>query len=1647
MIEEKIIEWLDLGDSVQKIDLYERPKLIKYFQYFRLLIKNGLNSETVDAIFHIIFFLQIISLSIINVDEKDDLILEVFKYFEKVLLPYRFISEANNFYLIFSIIIWSISIVHFILTLLCIVFLYKKVIIHLFFFIISLINYILFYYLKGTIIHIALNGTKCINDNHEFLNKQCYSNGLHLVILILNFLFGLYILFIIETFSLYNNQIGSLHEMNNRARMRIYCNYDLLSGNAKIIIVILQYFYIKYYNNSEVFKYVYQSLIFIFCFILSIYALKKVYYYNQKINQIIHFSWFFVTWFTLCVLLKTIFSVTDSTIFILLGWIILSIVLIYYNQYSYYRRITQINLFQEQSLVYIEKFIATLLDLYSSSQKMEKVLLLGIIKKLEDFIDTNPELSNIYKILTNDPYMNKKYFGINQISVLSLIYTIYSYYFEKSDIKNNIILNMCYFLINQLKNPTYAGYLLSKLKTNNHSVLYYKYVLIEDIKEYLMNKLTEKNFGKSINHIQVGSVILYYQYMDIFKIKIYDGITHQIEYFDILRNNITTGKVTRNFLKTGEEILILKNEIFQIWKQIINLNPFCTESENDYMLYLKTILQDDALAKNEEKRFNLLKNSKFSEKNNFYYSMFKNDTNSVLLIDGYSNNGRILYATPNFPVLYQFNWKEVINSQIDEILPNTIQNFHKDLIEHTLKFSNINRVFHKAKDCFLKGKNNSLYNIQLYIKPIPNFTYGLIYIALISKIKDHEFIILLDNNFKIDGFTEMNQGNSFTLNNTQNSSYNLTSNFIGKHIGIILPEILLHINYKDNMFIINNNIDIKGNLYSVGNAKDLDPKLNILLDIIKKKGFLNLDEDTDEGNKNIFEYNNFNKSILSKYSKSYSIFFKVVTVKFLDGKYRYHRLYITNDTLSLNENQFVSPNTYMSSDEFDHKRKFPGKQHTTTKYEYENEIKVENLNKENSIKEPRKSIKLKIPKEREREREIKKGVDENDLIKNNEINDNQFLINKSSKQNSKHQTHFDSGGFNKLKNGIVNKKDSIQITIMKWVSLLYVIVTVLLVIYEYQTSNKSYKNLIQYLKENLYFIHSKIISAALYINSINLKWLKYDFIDEDSCQNKCSSFYIQLLTDCLQNLKEGKDSLSSFDIDFQDIILTRRDIVVKIFNTNVTDTLILDVYDNLNFIITKGIKLSGNFVNYLNYYGNEKINMENLITQTLGYFQWGVSRYKGEEKLKKVNSKFGNNYLSIILGTILCVILLTVFTYFIFKFNQLEIFFLEKLINFNSQNFETYLKNLEDLEKKLKNYKNEEDENNLEEMDLELEAKSDEDSKKKNSKTQNEKKKKANKQNEEGKSKNKFKKKKGSKQNKIQLQRIRKKKVMSYYFYRENILFAAKISLILIFFVSYFVVSFLVFKAYYNNYLDFDEITNDMEELYYQSFKTFTQFKSEIENFQADINYTMNLPDGKDIIIPNFGNILNELTQNRIYSQRNKNTLNQLYNGDMCNLLFNKTDSTNYTMCKEFLSSILLKGMEQAIIQMGVLINSVIDEISLINDVASFKELVRGNTTNFKKYELFVEYYLYLAYLENDKIFDGLRDDQTNYYSKLTLEILIIYFIGYLFLFILMCYFIFRYKYIYTSLFNFCAIISIKIILEDEFFYQKILELEKELYN
>ena len=1672
MIEERIIEWLDLGDSVQKTDIYERPKLLSFFKFHHLLIKHGVSSETTDVIFIIIFFLQIINLAAVNLEAENDLILKVFKYLEALILPHKNILNIKWF-IFASSITCALNFIHIILTIIAFFLQYKKIIAKFLFFFISFINYIIYYYLIGPIVYLALSGTFCPNNYHEILKVECYSNSKHLAFTLLNFIFAFYSLFIIETFSLYYNQNGTI--LGSDVKTRVNCDYDIFSSNAKLIVYIIVYFYREYAKDSKVFKYIYQVYIFLSCFFLSIYTMKKVFYYNKIINILIHYCWFFDTWFALCMLLKICFYIKDTTLIVLFGWILIIIIFNNHNIYSRYKVITQLDLFNVQNLVYIEKFNYELFNLYNSTKKDDKLLLLGIIKKFEDYVEANPELKEIYNRLNKNPYLIKKLIKPNELSMAAMIYTIYIYYIEKSEMKNEIIFHMCYYLINKLNNITFAIYLISKLKINKHSQLYHKFILMEEIKEYLINQLLKNNLQDIINHIQIGSVILYYQYLDLFKVKIYDGTSNQIEYFETLRNNVTSGKITENFLKIGEGILKLKNEIIHLYNKIIELNPFSNESENDYMLYLKTILQDDILAKNEEKKFNLLKSNKFSEKNNIYFSMFKSDINSVLLIDGYTSNGKILYASPNFPFLYKFNGKEIINTQIEDLLPNVIQPFHKDLIENSLKYSNISELSKEKIDVFLKDKNNSLYNIYIYLKPVPNLTYGLIYYVLLTKILEHEFIILLDREFKIDGYTEMNQGNSFTLSNNQNNNYYLSSNSINHHIGIIIPEILLQICYKDNSFFLSkNNIDIKGNLYSISNLKDLDQRVNLLLEIIKKKGFLNIDEETEDGKKILNEYNEFKKYLNSKQSKCFSIFYKIITKKFLNGKYRYHRLYITNDPLSLNDNLFMGKTMNISeSEELIDKKENKEREITLGNLQNEGDEENDTINKiENNnssvklnhrnnnfhikfnSKEIKKAIKLKIPLNKIMKNTKLLNEENLENNKDNQLNNNvsdkdENLIyeNKMPRSNTlREQLNIDSAGFNKLKNGIINKKDSIQIIFMKYVSLIFVIITVILAIYDYSSSNKLYLDLVQYLKENLIFTHSKIIMSCIYISSINIKWLKYKYIDEDSCPKNCTIFYIKLLEKCLNNLKSGKDLFYTYDIDFQEIILKRRKIVVEIFNTNETQTLYLAVNDNLNFVISKGIKLVGSFKNYLNYYGADKINMENLIHQSYDYFTSSVEGFTGEEKLSRINKKFKNNYLTIIIGTVLCFTLLAIFSYFIFDFNQLEIFFLDRLINFNSQNFENYLKVLEDLKKKLKNYKNEEEENNLDELDIGMNSKNEDESKKNNSKNKNDKKKRNSLK--EGEDKQDFKKvnkKRGNKQSKIQQQRIKKKKIMSFYFYKENILFAIKTSLILICFVSFFVVSFLVYKAYLKSYLKFDSTTNDIENLYYESFRIFLIFKSELERYQITNNYESNLPSGKDITIPNFGNILNYLSQNDIYKKGNKDILNQLYHGDLCLLLFKNIQTYDYQTCREFLSSILLKGMEQAIIQMGVMVNSVIDELTLIQNEIAFNNTIKGNTTNFKKYEFFVEYYLLLSYLKNEEIFNRFREDETNHYSNLTMRVIIIYFVVYLVLFILLCYIIFSYKYIYNSLFNFIAILSLKFISDDEYLYNKIIELEKKI--
>ena len=220
---------------------------------------------------------------------------------------------------------------------------------------------------------------------------------------------------------------------------------------------------------------------------------------------------------------------------------------------------------------------------------------------------------------------------------------------------------------------------------------------MEKIKIHQLKHLSTDISKESISRIQIGSLIVYYNYIDNFKIKIYDAVTSQIEYFDTLKNNQTSNSNIEIFLKAGEKIIGLRKEIILLWDKIMKLNPFCEENEQDYLLYLSKIIQDKEMALKEEERYQNFRNERLVYRNNFYYTLFNSDVLSVILVDGNQLRGKLLYSTPNFGFLFNFTPKELISAYIYFFQPTIISNFHKDLVDETLKYSNLSTTFKDKK--------------------------------------------------------------------------------------------------------------------------------------------------------------------------------------------------------------------------------------------------------------------------------------------------------------------------------------------------------------------------------------------------------------------------------------------------------------------------------------------------------------------------------------------------------------------------------------------------------------------------------------------------------------------------------------------------------------------------------------------------------------------------------------------------------------------------------------------------------------------------------------------------------------------------------------------------------------------------------------
>ena len=1674
MIEDNVIDYIDLGESMQNLDIYSKKGLLILFKIFETMLSYKVNSQITFIMLKIIFFLQIITFSSISIPEKytkDDTIIKVIDSIKGILIPQKHVVDKKSY-----VICFIISITFCLIILSCIIYLIvisfvKKINFSLPIKILNILNLVLNNYGLCPLINIMMMIIHCDNGIHKYLEIKCYT-GKHLIYLIFSLFLLIFILFYSFIISIYYYEIGTIQETNYLCRTNSY--YETLENILSEICFFLGYLLIHHLNSKPIYRYIYVGMIFLNSLIIAIYFNHNVFYYNHHLNIITINGWYFIIWYLFIILIKELCNIKNILLPVIIGWILITVINYCYYHLKIIRILTESNIFETNNLKNIEMFNYYLIQKANENIMESKVILKGIINSFEEYINSFIDLKEKYEVFSNNLYLQKKFGGKETIifSVYNIAFLIYEFFFDKPTIKNNMLLIICYFLVNRLENYTYAAALCSQIKVSSHKTMYLKYLLMEKIKKYQMYKLSQSGIKESIKQIEIGSVIVYNHHIDNFKLKIYDAACSQIEYFDLLKNTQTNKNLALTFMKTGEKILKLRSVIIELWGKIIKLNPFNEENERDYLLYIETIIQDLDLAQKEQEKFIQYKNSILSKKNNLYYSLFNKDVSSIFLVDGYALRGKILYTTPNFPILFNYLPKEIINLYIYDLMPPVVAEFHKHLENDAIKYSNLTNIFIKKNKIILKGKNNNIYSISIFLKCLPNLSYGLIYIVNIDKLIDKCFIIILDKNFKINCLSDaysLNNGADLTINTTK--VFDLKSTIIGHHIGVIMPEFVIQIEYKDNEFIIKRqNTELKAFLFpNLTDLTEYDSSFERIMDKIKTSGKLITEEEAKQVNNhnlhesttkaslrhrksqigaNNQEYKEILFSLSKKYAgKSYNIFYKIFERNFLDKKYYYYKITIDNDFIG-NGGNTKGKNVNL----------------------YETKISEYNSIVQNNFKNKVKAIKFHV---------FEEPVKNENEDKNNEVNQNNDNVNFERSHNSfmSSNSSIDNSSFTKLKFGIMGNEQPLFIIYMKIILFLFSIASIILIICDCLTANNEFSGVDTFLNENLFFNFTKISSDCFYIATTNLKFKQYN-INILCDEPKCDYLYNDFIFLCINQVKEILERSSNYNKEYQEILSKRYPVYIYAYDTETLVQTTLDTINTLRLFLTQSLYIYHHYQDFLNGDNETYALLENVVFGTYYYnkFLTYIKGFDEKERRKLAIEKYKTNKIFLIVNIIICASSVIGLAVLISRFFKEEKYFIDKLVKFQSPKFDLYIKYLENLKKKLRNDTGEDDEQqNQDENHNNNSNESDENKhfgRKGSAASSNEKKKKNDKK--------KGKKKMQGKISKLQQQKNEKIQIMTSYFFKNNVILGVELGFILVIYMTYYILINLIYIYKRNKFFDFDDIINNLEGIYKACFDIYVDIKyeevayvkfiddqkkaiSKLQNGESYVefegvnytdinvlsnqNYTINVPN---VTFNKIGNLLlsiitnNDDDMDNISKKSYSTQMKYLYNGNLCKYLYKETDVTRIN-CNYFWSSILTQGMEQGFNQLSVELNAIQNELILCNkNHKNIMDIILSN--RMEDLELFYNYYFMDAYLRTKFLLEEIRNERVNTIYKIFELTMIIYIcISVLLCFVLVI-FVEAKRKVFCSFLNFIGIIPFQYISEDDDFYRDILRLEKEVF-
>ena len=665
----------------------------------------------------------------------------------------------------------------------------------------------------------------------------------------------------------------------------------------------------------------------------------------------------------------------------------------------------------------------------------------------------------------------------------------------------------------------------------------------------------------------------------------------------------------------------------------------------------------------------------------------------------------------------------------------------------------------------------------------------------------------------------------------------------------------------------------------------------------------------------------------------------------------------------------------------------------------------------------------------------------------------------------------DEAKFNRLKKYIVDNGETFIIFYMKLLNLIFALLTIFFIVYDSIINKNNIVNMDKFLNDNLIFNHTKISAGILFIESNIYKYLLDGYLKDSSClTDTCKELYISQIIFCINDIRQEKDKLSTLSTDFTEKVNIIENL--NITNKNNKEEIEVNMEYMMNLLINFSLRLREATIKTEN---DTEIILINLIEQSDKLETLNIDGFNGINKLEIINNLFSPFPISLVIMVIFIILFIGGFFYFIYYLYTYEVFFIEKLIDFNNPKYELYLKQLEEIKKKLRN-ENEDDDDDDKEDDLGfgtgMGTKKEDDSKKNKMKDKNE-------EDKKDKEDQKIQKRiRGKEKSKLQHQQKKKKSVMKNFFLKINIFFCIKIFILAFLALTYYIFSTVIKTNTRSDYLEVESIADETEGIYKFSLdihlnisrkvKIIIDFVNSVEELNEigyiiynNKNYTelemfineafhdIGVPSIDQIEFPKLGNLLMPIVSSSSDDSSSiASQFNELYNGNACKFLFTE-ESNEYNQCINFWNGIIAKGMEQSLTQMSVAITSVVDDLKNINDKNVNKTLLiefLDSKSNFHQFQTFVEYYFYLSYLNTSEMFNILRKGKVENIKYKYDILLILYLIVSIFLFFLILLFIYSIKSYFNSFLNFVAIFPLKFISEDEYLFRNILKLEEKFH-